>query len=108
MFTPCSSFKRFAYSAPDIFPRPTKPTVLGFFRIITSAAFSASQASSHHTFGRAGVLIRSFTPLKAHLAGLLGGDGAAEPCAIIVMSSSRGKTALIGKFAPGISVNQRK
>ena len=62
MFTPGSPFKRFAYSAPDIFPRPTRPTVLGFLRIITSAAFSASQASSHHTFGRAGVLIRSFTP----------------------------------------------
>src|SRR5512140_682887 len=107
MFTPGSPFKRFAYSAPDIFPRPTRPTVLGFLRIITSAAFSASQPSSHHTFGRAGVLIRSFTPRKAHSGGLLGGIGAAEPWAMIVMSSSRGKTALMGKFAPGISVNQR-
>ncbi|OGA49026.1 MAG: hypothetical protein A3F74_27990 [Betaproteobacteria bacterium RIFCSPLOWO2_12_FULL_62_58] len=94
-FTPCNPFFRFSYSAADMFPSPTRPTVFGFLRVMTATALSASQASSQQTFGNAGVLIRSLTPLKAHSGGVAGGAGAGAPCAMIVISSSSGNTAVM-------------
>jgi hypothetical protein len=63
--------------------------------MITSTAFSASQASSHHVFGKAAVLILSLTPFRAHAGGEVGEAGAGEPCEMIVISSWSGKMAVI-------------